>query len=128
MLSHAFVGTNDLIAAVNFYDRVLEPLKIKRKFIDREREWAGWKHVDADRPLFLVGIPFNGNNSTAGNGNMVAFSTSARSEVDRCYTLALAVGGLDEGAPGLRLEYHDNYYGAYFCDLDGNKICFYEMS
>ena len=35
----------------------------------------------------------------------------------------LALGAVCEGPPGLRPQYHANYYGAYFRDLDGNKLC-----
>jgi hypothetical protein len=43
--------------------------------------------------------------------------------VDRWHALALALGAVDEGAPGLRPQYHPNFYGAYVRDLDGNKLC-----
>jgi lactoylglutathione lyase len=54
---------------------------------------------------------------------MVAFLASSRAQVDRVHTLALSLGGQDEGAPGLRPDYHPHYYGAYFRDPDGNKLC-----
>lgn len=54
---------------------------------------------------------------------MTAFLAEHRSDVDRCYALAIEHGGRCEGKPGLRPEYHPNYYGAYFRDLDGNKLC-----
>jgi len=46
-----------------------------------------------------------------------------RKTVDACHALALAHGASCEGSPGLRPQYHPNYYGAYFRDLDGNKLC-----
>jgi len=51
----------------------------------------------------------------------VALLAPNRAAVDRCYSRAIASG--DEGRPGLRPHYHPNYYGAYFRDLDGNKLC-----
>lgn len=54
---------------------------------------------------------------------MVAFLAESRTVVDRVYAMALANGGASEGAPGLRPEYHAHYYGAYFRDPDGNKLC-----
>jgi lactoylglutathione lyase len=54
---------------------------------------------------------------------MVAFLAKNRAVVDTVYAVALANGGSSEGAPGLRPEYHVHYYGAYFRDPDGNKIC-----
>ncbi|TFW05122.1 VOC family protein, partial [Oxalobacteraceae bacterium OM1] len=46
-----------------------------------------------------------------------------RDAVRRAYETALTHGGTSEGAPGLRPEYHANYYGAYFRDTEGNKLC-----
>jgi predicted lactoylglutathione lyase len=54
---------------------------------------------------------------------MVALLAADRLMVDRAHTTALAHGAACEGPPGLRPEYHANYYGAYFRDLDGNKLC-----
>jgi predicted lactoylglutathione lyase len=54
---------------------------------------------------------------------MVAFLADSRQQVDQVHALALASGGTCEGKPGLRPEYHADYYGAYFRDPDGNKLC-----
>jgi predicted lactoylglutathione lyase len=54
---------------------------------------------------------------------MVAFLAESRATVDQAFSIALANGGTSEGPPGLRPEYHENYYGAYFRDPDGNKLC-----
>jgi catechol 2,3-dioxygenase-like lactoylglutathione lyase family enzyme len=54
---------------------------------------------------------------------MVAFVARDRASVRKAHAIALRNGGSDEGAPGLRPEYHENYYGAYFRDPDGNKLC-----
>ena len=75
------------------------------------------------RPLFLIGTPYDRQSHQAGNGQMVAFGAADRATVDRAYQAALANGGTSEGPPGLRPEYHANYYGAYFRDPEGNKLC-----
>ena len=54
---------------------------------------------------------------------MVALMASSRGLVERAYSLALELGAKPEGPPGLRPEYHASYYGAYFRDLDANKLC-----
>lgn len=54
---------------------------------------------------------------------MTAFLADSRSKVDAVHRLAVSLGARSEGAPGLRPEYHANYYGAYFRDPDGNKLC-----
>lgn len=122
MLSHIHIGTADLDQAVMFYSDVLGILGPRLKFKDTDRGWAGWIG-DADRPLFLVGRPENAKCHHSGNGQMIAFLAKSRSEVDLSYETALRSGAADEGRPGLRPEYHAHYYGAYFRNLDGNKIC-----
>lgn len=52
----------------------------------------------------------------------VAFRAESRADVDAFYRAALAAGGRDNGAPGLRPHYHPNYYGAFVLDPDGHNI------
>ncbi|GJH36666.1 VOC family protein [Paraburkholderia hospita] len=123
MLSHVFIGVNDFERAFAFYSAVLAELGLALKFREDDRPWAGWMKPGVARPLFLVGKPFDGEAAVAGNGHMVALLAADRLMVDRVHTTALAHGAACEGPPGLRPEYHANYYGAYFRDLDGNKLC-----
>src|SRR5690242_11654913 len=123
MLSHVFVGITDFQRAFAFYTAVMDALGFPLKFAERESHWAGWKPVHGERPLFLIGRPYNGEAATPGNGQMVALLAPSRNAVDNCFAAAIASGARSEGAPGLRPQYHPNYYGAYFRDPDGNKIC-----
>ena len=121
MLSHTTLGVNDLRRARRFYDAVLGALGLVLKFSDDT--WVGWKQTEAERPLFLITKPFDGKRASSGNGQMIALLAPNRTVVDKCHQLALAHEGVDEGAPALRPDYHPNYYGAYFRDPDGNKLC-----
>jgi catechol 2,3-dioxygenase-like lactoylglutathione lyase family enzyme len=123
MLSHVFLGVNKFGQAFKFYSALMSELGLQLKFCDAEKPWAAWVSPTAPRPLFLIGRPYDGNTATVGNGQMVALLAPSRDAVDRAHKQALARGGSCEGAPGLRPEYHANYYGAYFRDVDGNKIC-----
>jgi predicted lactoylglutathione lyase len=59
---------------------------------------------------------------------MVALVLKERSQVDALHAKALALGGTDEGAPGVRgAEGPQAFYGAYFRDLDGNKLCAFRI-
>ena len=119
MFSHVTVGTTDIDRATGFYDAVLVGV-------------LGWRHLHRDPnragygkwtgPQFWVLTPFDGQPASAGNGVHVAFLASSREQVDRFHAAALAHGGADEGAPGPRPHYHENYYGGYVRDLDGNKL------
>ena len=123
MFSHIFVGVSDFDRALAFYNPLMTALGIEARFCERERPWAGWQSSPGPRPLFLIGAPYDEQPHQSGNGQMVAFLAESRALVDEAYAVALANGGASEGAPGIRPEYHDHYYGAYFRDPDGNKLC-----
>ncbi|MBB3195499.1 VOC family protein [Roseateles terrae] len=123
MFSHVFVGVTDFARAKAFYDPLMDLIGARERFCDLSRPWAGWETSPGLRPLFVIGSPINGEPAMAGNGTMIAFQVVTRDQVDAAYALALGSGGRDEGPPGLRPAYHAHYYGAYFRDLDGNKLC-----
>jgi catechol 2,3-dioxygenase-like lactoylglutathione lyase family enzyme len=123
MISHVFIGITDFDRALRFYSAVMADLDLQLKFADPSKPWAGWMSRTQPRPLFVIGHPFNGEPSAPGNGQMTALLAPSRAAVDRAYATAIAHGASDEGAPGLRPHYHPSYYGAYFRDPDGNKLC-----
>ena len=78
-----------------------------------------------DKPSFAVMTPFDGKPATVGNGVMIGLYLSSADQVNAIHAKALALGGADEGAPGPRGEH---FYGAYFRDLDGNKLAAFYVS
>jgi predicted lactoylglutathione lyase len=69
------------------------------------------------KPVFWIGS--DGKSSPPMH---VAFSADTRAEVRAFYEAALRAGGRDNGGPGLRPQYHANYYGAFVLDLDGHNV------
>lgn len=131
MLSYAYFGTNDLGKAIAFYDAVLSPLGMQR-CVTGDPEWdrvaAGWGVYEegGTRELaFWVGIPFDQQPATVGNGSMIAFRARSWKQVDDFHAAALANGGKCDGPPGLRLHYAPDFYAAYVRDPDGNKVAAY---
>ena len=123
VFSHAAVGSSDIRKARRFFDAVLKPLglvRVETHAIALAYAPEGFEGANAP---FWVLKPIDGKNATAGNGSTVAFDAPSRAAVDAFHAAALAGGGADEGAPGLRLLYHPHYYGAYVRDIDGNKLC-----
>lgn len=123
MFSHVFFSVGDFDRALRFYDAVMSSLGIERRFCDPEKPWAGWHSAGETRPFFVICQPFDGQPHHPGNGQMVAFAAASRAAVRATYRQALDNGGTCEGPPGLRPHYHEHYYGAYFRDPDGNKLC-----
>ena len=123
MFSHIFTSVTNFERAFAFYQGVLGEIGLQLRFSEPEKPWAGWNSAGGTRPYFVICKPFDGQPHVPGNGQMVAFAASSRSIVRAAYVAALRLGGRSEGAPGLRPEYHANYYGAYFRDTEENKVC-----
>ena len=117
MLSHVSLGTNDADRAARFYDPVLAVLGL-RKLDERD----GAIDYGTAMTVFSLEKPTDGQPASVGNGVHIAFWAGKREQVDEFYRLALAHGGSDAGAPGLRPEYDPHYYAAFVRDPDGNKI------
>ena len=121
MIGYTSVGTNDLEKAIHFYGELLSLLGAKPFF--KSERGVGWG-FSPDKPMFSVLKPFDGQKATVGNGGMVAFAAANPEQVQALHAKALQLGAQDEGAPGPR---GNGFYGAYFRDLDGNKLAAYCM-
>jgi catechol 2,3-dioxygenase-like lactoylglutathione lyase family enzyme len=121
MIGYVTVGSNDLDKARGFYDSLMPVFGAKRimEFGDNFTMYG----TSMGRPGLAVCKPYNGNAATAGNGNMASIVVDSRTQVDALYAKALELGGTCEGPPGVRGDEGDQaFYGAYFRDLDGNKL------
>ena len=117
---YATVGSNRLPEAKTFYAALLKNLGITH-FFDHPSGGAIYGRDGA--LVFGVVGPFDGKPATVGNGSMIGLQAPSRAVVDTVHARALALGGQDEGAPGPRGPDPDSpFYGAYFRDLDGNKL------
>ncbi len=121
MIGYVTLGSNDFEKAKAFYDGVLAELGGKRTMTMDTMQGYGSVGGGA---MLAVCKPYDGQPASVGNGVMIALSAESRDLVDKTHAAALAHGGKDEGAPGLRGE---SFYGAYFRDLDGNKLCVFNV-
>ena len=118
ILDFVMVGSNDYKKSSEFYDAILEPLKLK-KIVTTEK-YIGYAHSsEPDKAQFYVTDPVNGEPATFGNGTQITLLANNKEAVEKFYEIAISKGATDEGAPGVRKD--GNYYG-YIRDLDGNKI------
>ena len=122
MIGYTTVGTNDLDRARRYYDALMAELGAGR-LLELPHGFTMYG-TSMNRPGFVVTPPYDGAEAKPGNGTMIALVVDSRAKVDALHAKALELGGTDEGAPGLRgPEGNSAFYGAYFRDLDGNKLC-----
>lgn len=123
MIGYVTIGTNDIEKARGYYDALLGEIGAKRIMQFDPPGFTMWGAAP-DKPGVAVTPPYNGEPATVGNGMMVALAQDSRANVDRLHARALELGGSDEGAPGVRGdEGPQAFYGAYFRDPEGNKLC-----
>ncbi len=120
MLDHIGVAVADLDRSKAFYGAALKPLGLGPVHEVTAAETGGEAHAGfgAEGKAFF----WIGTGGKPKGGTHVAFAAETRAEVEAFYRAALAAGGRDNGAPGLRPHYHPNYYGAFVLDPDGNNV------
>ena len=123
MFLYLTLGTNDVKRSRRFYDAALGVLGLGCNFEDESEVGYGPMPAPAEgRKCYLwVTKPHLGYPATWGNGTMVAFPARTRQQVRDFHAAAIAAGGFDDGAPGLR-PYTPNFYSCYVRDPDGNKL------
>ena len=126
MIGYVTVGSNDLDKSRSFYDALMPVIGAGRimEFGDSFTMYG----TSLGRPGLAICKPYDGNSATAGNGNMASIACDSRAKVDALYAKAMELGGCCEGPPGLRGgDGPQAFYGAYFRDLDGNKLAAFRI-
>ena len=119
MIDHAGIVVTDWNRAKAFYDAAFAPLGVSLLHMVPEQFTGGVKvgGYGRDKPDFWLH-----EGDEPGPGRHYAFTAASRAEVEAFHAAALAAGGRDNGAPGLRPHYHADYYGAFVFDPDGNNV------
>jgi catechol 2,3-dioxygenase-like lactoylglutathione lyase family enzyme len=120
MLDHVGIPVSDFKRSKGFYMQVLKPLGYDLVMEVSSKETNGKNHAgfgSGKRPQFWIGT------GTPIKGQVhFAFLAKSRDAVREFYDAAMKAGGKDNGAPGLRPHYHENYFGAFVLDPDGHNI------
>jgi catechol 2,3-dioxygenase-like lactoylglutathione lyase family enzyme len=113
MFDHVGFPVRDAVKSRAFYTAALAPLGIG--VVMEFPGWVGFGKLG--RPQFWLG-----GKGAPPSGVHLAFAAATRADVDAFYDAAIAAGGRDNGGPGLRPDYHPNYYGAFVFDPDGHNV------
>lgn len=114
IIDHVTFGVSDFETARRFYDRVMPALGFRCLWEKPSMVAYGVEGADD--------FGLQSDDCSSRRGTHVAFRAPDRASVDRFHSEALAAGARDDGAPGLRPEYHGSYYAAFVIDPDGNRI------
>lgn len=118
MIDHVEIAVSDYNRAKKFYEQALAPLGcgfVMEYTAQNGQRSAGFGRER--RPYFWIG-----DSRRPKSPVHIAFAAKNRAEVNAFHRAAVAAGGTDNGAPGLRPQYHPNYYGAFVLDPDGHNI------
>ncbi|HEX5278623.1 MAG TPA: VOC family protein [Micropepsaceae bacterium] len=117
MIDHVEIAVSDYNRARRFYEQALAPLGYG--FV---MEYAGQNGRSAGFGREHMPFFWFGDSNRPNSPVHVAFTAKNRAEVNAFHRAAMAAGGTDNGPPGLRPQYHPNYYGAFVLDPDGHNI------
>ena len=127
MIDHVSLPVADYARSRAFYDRCLGALGYKMVVeVSDEPDiiWCGYAVSEGDEAVFCIGAskPPEATSIATPDGQHIAFTAPDRAAVDSFHKEALLAGGRDNGAPGLRPQYHPSYYTAFVLDPDGHRI------
>jgi catechol 2,3-dioxygenase-like lactoylglutathione lyase family enzyme len=120
MLDHVSLGVADLERSRRFYDAALRPLGLMR-LLDFEGRGSDYGAVPHPYGVEFT-ITAEAGVGEPARGSHLCFRAPDRAAVRAFHAAALEAGGLDDGAPGLRPQYHHSYYAAFVRDPDGHRI------
>ena len=130
MIAYVCVGADDMAVAERFYSAVLVPLGYTLEKYHGDLSYILPPHNGAGRrwPDFYVKSPVDGRAASVGNGTMVAFEARDQAQVRALHAMGLNAGGKNEGDPGFRAAYGDDFFVCYLRDPQGNKIALFSSN
>ena len=120
MIDHVSLGVKDLERSRRFYDAVLRPLGIVR-IVDFQRRGSDYGAMAGSLGVQFT-ITVETGESLPSPGMHLCFRAPDRAAVHAFHAAALLSGGRDDGEPGLRLQYHPDYFAAFVIDPDGHRV------
>jgi catechol 2,3-dioxygenase-like lactoylglutathione lyase family enzyme len=120
MLDHVSITVTDMARAARFYDAIMAALGVPCVAREDDRLGYGVRNTPHDDAHTYFSV--RPSASVVPDRRHWCFRAPSRAAVDAFHTAGIAAGGADDGAPGLRADYHPGYYAAFLKDPDGNRV------
>ena len=120
MIDHISIGVSDLKVSTAFYKEVLATLDYELR--DPRPSTSGFGRRGKTHSEFWLNARPGMAKVPADSGTHICLRTKSAEAVKAFYETAMKLGATDDGAPGIRSHYNENYYAAFIRDFDGNKI------
>lgn len=121
LLDHVSISVPNIYAARVFYDAVMDALGVSKVY-DRPGALGYGTRCNATEDLHSYLAVYESNDANLDSKRHWCFKANTRAQVRKFHVAGLAHGGKDDGAPGLRTDYHEHYFGAFLLDPFGNRI------
>jgi catechol 2,3-dioxygenase-like lactoylglutathione lyase family enzyme len=121
LLDHVSISVSNLADCVKFYDAIMQALDCERVYQTEGSLGYGVRCCTGQEHHSCLAV-YASDNANYDDRRHWCFKANSREMVDRFYNGGIANGGVCDGAPGIRSNYHPNYYAAFLYDPAGNRV------
>ncbi|MCC5809634.1 MAG: VOC family protein [Ectothiorhodospiraceae bacterium] len=121
LLDHVSITVKDLDRCKSFYNAIMKALGAEKIYDEEDAIGFGARCSAADETHTYLTV-FSSSSANGDPRRHWCFKALSRETVRAFHAAGLAHGGEDDGAPGLRPHYHENYFGAFLLDPEGNRV------
>jgi len=121
LLDHVSISVNNLPDCIDFYDAVMGALDCEKVYETERSLGCGVRCTAGNESHSCLAI-YQSSSTNVDDARHWCFKAESREAVDKFHQVGIENGGACNGAPGLRVHYHENYYGRFLHDPSGNRV------
>ncbi|OWW18061.1 VOC family protein [Noviherbaspirillum denitrificans] len=121
VLDHVSISVPSIDIARPFYDAIMAALGVDKVY-DRPAALGYGARCNASEPFHTYLAIYESATANVDEKRHWCFKATSRAQVNAFYAAGLTTGGKDDGAPGLRPQYHEGYFAAFLLDPFGNRV------
>ncbi len=121
LLDHVSISVANLSQCVDFYDAIMRNLECEKIYATESSLGYGVRCAAGEELHSCLAV-YQSDNANVDDARHWCFKAKSQNAVIEFYNAGIAAGGKCNGKPGLRQNYHDNYFGAFLYDPFGNRV------